>query len=345
MWPAFRVGGQSAHWATRVPMASGGRGPNPLRIGVPEGNSWVQSRVRVFDCVLYNGEIEVLLLRLRELYEVVDIFVIVEATRTFSGKPKKPRLRAQWELVRSFAAKIRYVVITDDIEGGGPWDRERFQRNSIERGLLDAMEADLVCASDVDEIPRAAVIRKLKDASVRFVGFRLRFSYFFLNYRNIAGPEANLAWCCAFPREALRRYTPEQLRLGIRDGSIVAEQIENAGWHFSYLSDLAGVKQKIAAFSHQEFNTPAFLDAIDIQETVRRRRDLFSRPGFVWEVVGIDDLPAHVLCKPQRYRHLIVNGDGRTDKPGIVRGRWRGLVSWWHRRRAVFRTPKERADL
>jgi hypothetical protein len=79
--------------------------------------------VRIFDCVLYNGEIEVLLLRLRESYEEVDIFVIVEATRTFSGKPKKLRLRAQWEQVRSFATKIRYVVITDDIEEGGPWDR------------------------------------------------------------------------------------------------------------------------------------------------------------------------------------------------------------------------------
>src|SRR6202035_4873838 len=142
----------------------------------------------------------------------------------------------------------------------------------------------LICISDVDEIPRATVIRALRDAPARFVGFRLRFSYFFLNYRNIAGPEANLAWCCAFPREALAHHTPEQLRLGIRDGSIVAEQIDNAGWHFSYLSDVGGIKQKITDFSHQEFNTPAFLDAIDVRDTVRQGGGMFSRPGFVWEV-------------------------------------------------------------
>jgi len=78
--------------------------------------------MRIFDCVLYNGEIEVLLLRLHELHEVVDVFVIVEAGRTFSGRSKELRLQAQWKQVRSFARKIRYVVIADDIEQGGPWD-------------------------------------------------------------------------------------------------------------------------------------------------------------------------------------------------------------------------------
>jgi len=162
----------------------------------------------------------------------------------------------------------------------------------------------------------------MRSAPARLVGFRLVFSYFFLNYRNVAGPEANLAWCCAFPKQALERHTPEQLRHGIRDGSIAAEQIDNAGWHFSYLTDLTGIKQKIAAFSHQEFNTPDFLDGIDIRETVRGRGDLFSRPGFVWDVVGIGDLPAHVLSNPRRYRHLIVRPDGSTAGPARVPGRW-----------------------
>src|SRR5882672_2814898 len=288
--------------------------------------------MRIFDCVLYNGEIEVLLLRLHELYEVVDIFVIVEATKTFSGSPKQLYLRAHWKQVQPFAGKLRYVVIKDDIEHSGPWDRERFQRNSIGRGLLDAVRGDLVCASDVDEIPRADVIRQMRDSSAKFVGFRLKFSYFFLNYRNTVGPEANLAWCCAFPRHALERHTPEQLRHGIRDGSIAAEQIDNAGWHFSYLADLTGIKQKIAAFSHQEFNTPAFLDSINIRDTVQCRRDFFLRPGFVWDVVGIDDLPAHVRSNPQRYRHLIVEPDGRTVRPTTVRSGWDRLSYRWGRR-------------
>jgi hypothetical protein len=289
--------------------------------------------MRIYDCVLYNGEIEVLLLRLHELQNDVDLFVVVEAKKTFSGKQKELRLRAQWDRIRPFADKVRYVVITDDIEEGGPWDRERFQRNCIQRGLLDADESDLICLSDVDEIPRADVIGRMRDGPARFVGFRLLFSYFYLNYRNIAGPEADLAWGCAFPRGALGRYTPEQLRHGIRGGSIAAELIANAGWHFSYLADVTGIREKIGAFSHQEFNTPAFLDALDVQDIVRHRRDLFSRKDFVWEVVGIDDLPAYVLSDLRRYRHLIVDDLGGAAQPTTARNGWRRLVEQfrcWH---------------
>ena len=283
--------------------------------------------MRIYDCVLYNGEIEVLLLRLHELDEVVDVFVVVEATKTFSGKPKDLQLRAQWRRVRQFARKIRYVVVNEDIDQGGPWDRERFQRNSIQRGLLDAGESDLICASDVDEIPKLDVVRRLKEEGrPRYVGFKLLFSYFFLNYRNIAGPEASLAWCCAFPVSALQSHTPEQLRLGIRHGTIAAEHIEEAGWHFSYLSDLNGIKSKIAAFSHQEHNTPAFLESIDLTEIVRSRRDLYGRPGFVWEVVSPVDLPVHVRSRLRAYGQLLVDQQGRAQSEASWFGRLRRWV-------------------
>jgi len=92
---------------------------------------------------------------------------------------------------------------------------------------------------------QAEVIHQMRSAPARLVGFKLVFSYFFLNYRNVAGPE-ELAWCCAFPRQALERHTPEHLRYGIRNGSIAAEQIENAGAFF--IPDRsAGIKEKICS--------------------------------------------------------------------------------------------------
>ena len=289
--------------------------------------------MRIFDCVLYNGELDVLLLRLQELSDAVDTIVIIESNKTFSGHSKELFLRKQWKHVRSFARKIRYIVVEDDIKEGDPWDRERFQRNCILRGLLDAADGDLVCVSDVDEIPRATVISQMREAEARFVGFKLKLSYFFLNYRNVAGPEANLPWNCAFPKRALNIHTPDQLRYGIRDGSIAAEHIDDAGWHFSYLADLSGIRRKIAAFSHQELNTPPFLAAIDIQDTVRRKRDLFSRDAYVWDVVGVDDLPSHVRRSLHEYGHLIVNIDG-VATPLVKRdiGRWPRLLDMLLRR-------------
>src|ERR1700733_11122766 len=43
---------------------------------------------RVFDCCLFNGEMDVLSIRLHELNDVVDNFVIVESDKTFSGVPR-----------------------------------------------------------------------------------------------------------------------------------------------------------------------------------------------------------------------------------------------------------------
>ena len=92
--------------------------------------------------------------------------------------------------------------------------------------------------------------------------------------------------------------------MGIRCGTIAAEHLNNAGRHLSYLGDLNRINQKIAASLTREFNTAAFLDVIDIDDNVRHRRDFFSRPGIIWDVVEIEDLPAHVLSGPDRYRHL-----------------------------------------
>lgn len=290
--------------------------------------------MRIFDCFLYNGEIDVLLLRLHELHDVVDAFVVVEATRTFSGNSKPLHLRAQWALVKAFAPKIRYVVVADDIGEREAWDREHFQRNRITQGLRDAAPDDLVCLSDVDEIPRSVILSKLREGRAQPLGFKLDFSYFFLNYRNTAGPEAALAWNCAFPKSLLAVHAPEELRHGIRNGSIPARHIDKAGWHFSYLSDLAGIKKKISDFSNQEFNNPAFLDSIDIEKIVERRGDFFSRPGFVWGIGSTDDLPRHVQQHPDLYKNKILASSA--------------LRRWWaRRRRPILGTsaPKKLADL
>ena len=194
--------------------------------------------MRIFDCVLYNGEIEVLLLRLHELHEVVDVFVIVESTKTCSGEPKALHLRAQWAQVRLFARKIRYVVVTDDSGQFCARDREGFQRNSILRGLLDSLDSDLICISAVDEIPNADVVRQLRDAEPGFVGLT---AYFSLNNTNTGRTETNLASCCVFSKRALQRYSPDQVCDGIRNGSIVADLFDNATRRFLHLAAPTGL--------------------------------------------------------------------------------------------------------
>jgi beta-1,4-mannosyl-glycoprotein beta-1,4-N-acetylglucosaminyltransferase len=68
---------------------------------------------KIFDCFLYNGEESVLEIRLHELCDTVDVFVIVESDMTFSGLPNKPAFDVLDKRVSPFASKIRHVVVRD----------------------------------------------------------------------------------------------------------------------------------------------------------------------------------------------------------------------------------------
>ena len=260
---------------------------------------------RVFDCCLFNGEMDVFSIRLHELSDVVDYFIIVESDRTFSGIPRDISFHLGDPRIAEFATKIRHVVVTDMPETDDPWTREKWQRNAVLRGAPDAAQTDLLVLSDVDEIPRGKVVAQMaKDLEHEAFGARMAFSYFYVNYRNVVGPESARIWAVAATRRQLDNILPDDLRHAVRDGRAGARIFDDAGWHFSYLTDKVGIQRKLAAFSHQEYNNATFLDSIDIERTVREGRDLFGRPGYCWELVPNPDLPEWLQQNRWPMRHL-----------------------------------------
>jgi hypothetical protein len=271
---------------------------------------------RVFDCVLYDGEIDVVAVRLHELDAVVDWFVIVESTLTFSGLPRALSFNPGDPQIMRFAARFRHVIVADMPASDDPWQREISLRNAVLRGIPDAAPDDLVILSDVDEIPRAAVVREMvRDRDTDVFGLELGLFYFFVNYRNVEGPEAAVIGTVATPCRTLDAISPNDLRYAVRYRQVPARIIANAGWHFSYLMDKAQVRRKIAAFSHHEFNTPAFLDAINIDALVERRGDLFQRDGFVWALVDIADLPEWLQVNRQTLGQLFAPRASTPPRP------------------------------
>jgi SAM-dependent methyltransferase len=274
---------------------------------------------KVYDCITYNGEADILAARLHELSEVVDCFVIVEADRTFSGEPKALRFDAADPRIASFLPRIRYIAVHDmpvvdgaadampvvgdwhsDTPKSGFWTREKFQRNQIVRGLHDASPDDLVLISDADEIPRASMVRAMRDDRRHALfGLCLAFYYFYANYRNVEGPEASSVWTVAATRAQLDALTPDQLRMRIRTGAQPALILADAGWHLSYLAmDEDAVRAKVRGFAHQEYNAPEFLAAIDIPALLASGKDLYDRPGYAWRVVGRDEAPQWLASQP-----------------------------------------------
>jgi len=72
-------------------------------------------------------------LRLTELYDYVDHFVLVESDKTFAGDPKPLYFEENKSRYEKFLPKITHIVIKDIQEKG--WGFERQQRGAINQGL------------------------------------------------------------------------------------------------------------------------------------------------------------------------------------------------------------------
>ncbi|KAF9942137.1 hypothetical protein BGZ67_002772 [Mortierella alpina] len=132
----------------------------------------LKHRARVFDVILLNDELDLLEIRLNELHTVVDVFFIMEAEYTFSGKPKPLYFRDQESRFRPFRDKIVHVIIphlspedeAQYVQDGG-WAKEKFARNrgfKIATDRRKPCDGDWVVLSDLDEIPRRSFLETVK---------------------------------------------------------------------------------------------------------------------------------------------------------------------------------------
>ena len=92
--------------------------------------------MNVYDCVIFNGENDILEIRLNELNTYVDKFIIYEFAETFTGIKKKQQIN--FKLLDQFANKIDYQFVRKSLTENDPWKREGFQRNYISNSLNDA---------------------------------------------------------------------------------------------------------------------------------------------------------------------------------------------------------------
>lgn len=225
---------------------------------------------KVYDCFIFNNESEILHQRLMQLYNVVDRFVIVEATKTHSGKPKELVFEKCGELI-PYRNKITYIVVDDlpELEGtitDKSWARERHQRDAIMRGLTECRDNDVIIISDVDELPSVSAIQSYNGTN------ELRCFDMDLYYYN-RETKAEKTW-----REAkilsyglLKQHSPCWARYQ------TAEPILNGGEHLSYFGGVDSIIGKLENTAHQEYNSDEFKDPERIRKAIAEKRDLFDR--------------------------------------------------------------------
>jgi beta-1,4-mannosyl-glycoprotein beta-1,4-N-acetylglucosaminyltransferase len=227
---------------------------NRLKIKVPNGWFWILSEERIFDCFLFFNELELLRVRLEELYDEVDYFVLVESAETFRGQPKPFLFDEKKFKFEKYLPKIIHIKVEDRKPEMGVWEREAFQRNCISRGLNSCEENDIILISDLDEIPRQTVmplIREKLDQGIFGLALEEKIYFFQLNRRTPSG----LSWdndlwfgTVATKYENFIKHGAESFRIKGRTQSL--EKIFNAGWHFTYMGNIESVRAKVQSYSH-----------------------------------------------------------------------------------------------
>jgi hypothetical protein len=265
--------------------------------------------MKVYDCFTFFNELDLLEIRLQELYDVVDYFVIAESNMSHSGKLKEHTLFDNWDRFAPWHDKIRRIAVDDMPITNDSWVREKFQREALSRGLHDMQDDDLIIISDLDEIPRAEIIDMIKTDENNYERYVLRVPLFrykfnFLKwYQPVTNNQMIVTRGKVFTHpERERDYTHAWLP---QAPDVVF--LDHAGWHFSYLGDDRNAVHKLQNFAHTEQNVPEIIDVFSIDRMIAEKCGPNPKEIEKFEHIKMDDyFPKCVVDNLEKYKDLII---------------------------------------
>jgi len=290
------------------------------------------STSKVYDCFLFNNELDLLQLRITELYSSVDCFVICECAVTFSGEPKPLYYLLNQARFVNFKDKIKHFIIPNppaEAYTKNPINQDKktsqfWQRNQMALAIQAAKENDIILISDVDEIPRARVLAKvvkLCSFAKTIVFFSQSWFLFFLDVRVSKREQSifasnersknqnNAKWLGTFA------CTAKLLRNGYRgnvngiwsmkwgDHHLIYPIVESAGWHFSYMGGMNGLLAKVNANGMRAYTNQHVQDL---------RQGKFLDCILKIETIG-EDHPEELRDHPQSWNHLLIKQNSLTE--------------------------------
>lgn len=260
---------------------------------------------KVYDCFMFNNELDLLELRLNELDPYIDKFILIESkkTHTLLDKPLYYLEHKEEERFKKFQNKI--IHLTADFNSDDAWNNEYTHANTIFGYIKENQdlfnENDIIHISHLDEVPdfRTIDLEKITD-DIYFIDSKMYYYYF----NNLFDSVWQLSFITTIKK--IKEFNDIYLiRLDYPKNNIIGK-----GWHFSYLGNKEHIKQKLLSFSHTELSD---VSLETIEECIEKNTDLFGRidiygNDYVLTYVDLDEsFPKYLLENKDRYRDYIYN--------------------------------------
>ncbi|XP_075554772.1 beta-1,4-mannosyl-glycoprotein 4-beta-N-acetylglucosaminyltransferase-like isoform X1 [Dermacentor variabilis] len=285
---------------------------------------------RIISGLVFNHELDLLEIRVKELGDAVDYYLVVESTYTYSGVEKPLHLRSNLSagFLREYAHKI--VPISVDFynyDGGDPWGPENYFRTSVwyegHRRLKSIRDDDLFIMSDADEIPSRDVVLFLKhhDGYGEPISLTLRWFLYGFFWENSVPVTVSGVCTVGFMREvyendslrlrSMRTFTRNNLsytgtfsEMWIIQGT----SPHYSGWHCSWCFDAEGIQVKLAAAQRDDgvrWGDIAEKTDIGYINSLRKTGHFFDESGPLERCDAYDAAPAYVRENAERFRWLM----------------------------------------
>ena len=266
--------------------------------------------MNIYDCFMYFDEDLLLDIRLNSLNKFVKKFVITEATYTHNGAKKK--LNFDINKFKKFKDKIIYLVVdkqpsnildlvkgeTEEQKGEklilNGMARDYFQRESLSRGINEALSDDLILISDLDEIPN---LNQINFANIKndIVIFEQKMFYYKLNL-----VYEDYTWLGTKAVKKKYLISPQWLRnikgkkyskwridtLFSRKKYTNLFFVKDGGWHFTCLRTAEELEKKLLNFAHHYEYEDSGLNIDDIRKLIKEKRVMYDhnidQKGFKW---------------------------------------------------------------
>ena len=292
--------------------------------------------MKIIDCVTYFDEPMLFELRKNILDKYVDIFLVIEAKYTHSGKKKKLNFNINNYL--DIKNKIIYLVIDnepDDLILGENLSSSQKRINSLKRinqsydKALDYLKIcsanDIFILSDIDEIPNLEKLN-IKEINSKIILFKQKMFYYKFNlYYDLIpwfGSKAckikNLISPSFLRYSKSKRYPAWRIDTwfsNVKHRSI--QIVEDGGWHFTNIKSVEKILEKYLNFGHHNEFEDNQIGIEDIRKMVFEKRvgynhladqrnpKKISHNSYKLKKISIDQLPKEISTQKEKYKEFI----------------------------------------